>query len=669
MSRKDVAKTGSSTIRWTNRLGMAAGAIAVVAACIVLRNLRGPQIADAKDPPPAKNTANNSGVRQASATVGMPQKPQVVAVVNNEEIGRQDLARECLTHYGKEVLEAMVNKYLISQYCQQANITVTKQEVNEEVERMARKFNLSVDQWLKMLQQERNITPEQYASDVIWPTLALKKLAAEQLKPTKKELTEVFESQFGEAVKARIIVLHDPQLAKRVLAEAQAHPDQFEALARKYSVDSSASGAGLIPPIRRHMGDPKLEAAVFQLQRGDVSEIVTVGDQYVIVKCDELLPASKVTFDQVRDRLVDVVRERKLRSAAADTFKALHESAKLVNVFNDPIKGQQMPGVAAIVNDRSITIRELSEECIDRHGSEVLDGAINRKLLEQAVKSKHLTISQDELDAEVARAAIAMGKVDKNKQPDIPAWIKLVTEEQGISLETYYHDAVWPSVALKKYVGKVEVAKEDLDRGFEANYGPRVQCRAIVLKNQRKAQEVWELARQSIEAIEQNRKNADPKFFAKLADQYSMDPSKSVGGWVPPIQKWGGAPIMEKEAFSLKPGELSSILQVNDTFVILFCEGYTTPQKVEMADVKDLLVEDIHEKKMRLTMSEAFNKLKETAAIDNYIAGTVQTPKGTVGGQFGHGTVKGEGYTADRKSTDVSAAPPRAASPPASLRQ
>jgi len=37
-----------------------------------------------------------------------------------------------------------------------------------------------------------------------------------------------------------------------------------------------------------------------------------------------------------------------------------------------------------------------------------------------------------------------------------------------------------------------------LERGYEANYGPKVRCRAIVLNNQRRAQEVWDKAREAL---------------------------------------------------------------------------------------------------------------------------------------------------------------------------
>ena len=613
--------------RWKNRLGAAIGALAVVGACLAVRSIRGPAAADAKDP------AQNSGVRQASASSAAPnQKAQVVAIVNNEEIGRQELAEECLTHYGKEVLEAMVNKYLISSYCQQNHVLVTREEVDAEIDRMARKFSLTVDQWYKLLMQERGITPEQYADDIVWPTLALKKLAAERLKPTPQELQDAFDGQFGEAVKARICVVRTPQDARTVAAAAQADPRTFTTMVKKYSVDPSASAGGLIPPIHHHLGDKNLEQTAFALSPGEVSNPVQVGDQFVILLCEQRQPPAKVSIDEVRDRLAEVISERKLHSAAGDVFKNLQSRSHIVNVMNDTAAAQRMPGIAAIVNDRQFTLREVSEECIDRHGKEVLEGTINRRLLEQAIRRRNIVITDADLQAEVARAAVAMGKVDKKtNQPDIQGWIKAVTDEQGISVETYYHDAVWPSVALKKLVGEVPVTNEDLEKGFEANYGPRVNARVIVLRNQRKAQEVWELARRELQ-----KNPTTPEFFAKLAEQYSTDPSKSLGGEVPPIQRYGGASALEKEAFTLKPGELSSIIQIGDNYVILYCVGYTTPVKVEVKDVRDELYNDIQEKKSRRAMADEFEKLKKSAAIDNFLAGTVQTPEGTKGGEFGH---------------------------------
>ena len=179
-----------------------------------------------------------------------------------------------------------------------------------------------------------------------------------------------------------------------MLAQARAHPDTFPALARKWSKDPSASADGLIQPIHHHVGDPQVEQTVFSLRDGEISPIVKVADQYLIFKAEGRMPAEQANYKVVRDQLAELVRDGKLRKVGSDTFKALQKQAVVQNVYNDPAKSREMPGIAAIINGRQITLRELSEECIDRHGIEVLEGTINRHLLEQAMRAKKLTITQ-----------------------------------------------------------------------------------------------------------------------------------------------------------------------------------------------------------------------------------------------------------------------------------
>lgn len=550
-----------------------------------------------------------------------PQKPQILADVNGEQISRQELAQECLRQFGPEVLESLMNKYLIAECCRQKQISVSDQEVEAEIDRMARKFSLPKDQWLKMLEKERHIKPLQYSRDIIWPTLALRKLAASQLTVSREEMADAYDSQFGPAVKARIIVVGDAQKASSVHREAVANPDSFGALARKSSEDvNSASANGLIQPIRRHLGDPALERVAFGLKKGEISPPVQVGNQFIIVKCEDHLPPVRADRAQAEPILEDAIRDRKLRLAASEIFKNLQKNAVVENIYNDPVKSKQQPGVAGIINSHRITLLEVSEECVERHGIEVLDGVINRRLLVQALRKHNLTVLQQDIDAEIARAAIAMGKTTKTGAPDVQGWLELVTKQQRMALDLYISNAVWPSVALKKLAGnQVQITEQDLRKGFEANYGPRVRCRAIVLTSQRKAQEVWQLARDH---------NNDPKFFGDLAEQYSSEASsRALRGEIPPIQKHGGQPLLEREAFALHPGELSGVIQVGETFVVLLCEGFTEPTKIDFNEVRGMLYEDIREKKQRIAMAKAFEQIQDNAQIDNFLSGTIKSPK------------------------------------------
>jgi hypothetical protein len=159
------------------------------------------------------------------------------------------------------------------------------------------------------------------------------------------------------------------------------------------------------------------------------------------------------------------------------------------------------------------------------------------------------------------------------------------------------------------------ISKKDLARAFESNYGPRVEAMAIVIGNQRTAQRVWEMARS----------NPTDLFFGELAQQYSIDEiSKSNSGHIAPVRKHGGRPSLEKEAFALRPGELSSIIASGKEFVILRCLGRTKPIVTEMdKTVEAELVRILQERKMRRAMASQFEQLLAKARIENYLAGSV----------------------------------------------
>jgi len=606
---------------------MVLGGVGIVAICVTIRCYWGAEPASAEPQTAARTQSGLVPARTARADVSAADPSaataaqKVVAVVNGEDIGRQELAQECLRHYGQTVLEALTNKYLIALECQRRNLAVTEEEVNAEIKRYAERFGLPVDQWLKMLKEERGISAAQYGSDIIWPMLALRKLAGQQLSASREELEAEFETQFGPAVKARLIVCGDLEKARKVRAEAAANPAEFGNLASKHSEDvASASARGLIQPIRKHLGDPQIEQVAFRLQDGQVSEVLPIGNQYVILQRESLIPAREIRVEQVQAQLETVVKERKQHELVGKIFQELQKKATVVNVLNDPALSRQHPGVAAQINGNQVTVRELAERCIERYGEQVLEGTINRRLIEQACRKQNVAVSDAELDQEIARVAAASLPLKADGSPDVESWIKMITERQGISAEIYRRDSVWPSVALKKLAGgSVQVTEDDLKKGYEANYGPRVRCRAIVMSDLRAAQKVWNMARQK----------PDAEHFGELAEKHSIEAStRGLRGQAPPIHRHGERPKLEEAAFRLKPGEISEVVQLDvDKYVILFCEGYTTPQKVEFAAVRDLISQDIYEKKLRKAMADCFQRLQDEAVISNYLAAVSQSPK------------------------------------------
>lgn len=544
----------------------------------------------------------------------------VVAVVNADPITRKSLADQAVVRYGNDVMDNMINRHLILQACQHNGIEVTKQEVSSEIHRLAAKFGLSMESYLKLLEDERDITPNQYSREIIWPMLALRKLVADKVEVTQEEFNRAFLSEFGEAVKCRLIMTAEHGKAVKLHNQAVAAPEQFASLAKKFSEDeASASVGGLIPPIRRYQGDSRLEEAAFSLKDGDVSAIQQLGDQWIFMQAVRRIPASTPSpnaLPAIREQINDRIRDQKMKSAAAELFTKLQQEARVEKVLGDQELSAKYPGAAAVINGEQLTIALVAEECIKRHGDDVLEGEINRKLLSQALRAAGKHVTDSDIEAEIARAAISFGFIRSDNTANVEAWMESVLANDNVTREVYISDSVWPSVALTKLVeDDVQLSEQDLKEGYESAYGPRVEVLAIVLSDQRSAQKIWEMARD----------NPTDDFFGKLAEQYSVEPvSASNMGKVPPIRKFGGQPAVEKEAFALKPGELSGIIATGGKYILLRCQGFTEPVVSDRSAVQAELVRDLTEKKTRRMMMQRIESLREAAEIENFLVAATQ---------------------------------------------
>lgn len=551
----------------------------------------------------------------------MEELPKVVAVVNGQTITRDQLGDACLRRYGSLVLDNLLNKHLILQACSAKGINITQGDVNDEINRVSQKFGLTTKLFLQSLQEERDISPEQYASEIVWPMLALRALAADKIQVQPNEIEKVLHSEYGPKVQVRMIAVTQTDKAQQLYTQATANPDQFRRLAKQHSEDAvSASVEGLLPPIRRYSGDDQLENIAFQLRPNEISPIFQIGEMHVFLQCVRhyaATPPNAQLLPSIQQRIHDQIRDQRLGVAADEIFAKLQESSKVVPVIGNPDLEKQYPGVAGFINGQPVSKDHLASQCIARHGRPILRGEIDRLLLNSALKAASKTIIQPDIDAEIGRAADLAGYIKPDGSSDSAAWLKNIMQEEGVTLELYIDDAVWPSAALKKLVeDSVVVTEEDLQKGFESNYGPRAEVLAIVLSNQRTAQEVFSKARE----------NPSEQSFGELAAQYSVEPvSRSNFGKIPPLRKHGGRPALESVAFELKSGEVSGVVAWGEQFAILYKQGETTPIVEEFAAVRDEVHKEILEKKLRQAMYERLDAIKAAAQIDNFLEGTAQT--------------------------------------------
>jgi parvulin-like peptidyl-prolyl isomerase len=582
-------------------------------------NQTAPKVAAKAGPSPAMTDKKNKGLAK---------ELEVVAVVNGLQITRQKLADECLHRYGKEVLDTRIHKQLILAECQARKIVITEQDVDDEVARMAAKFRLPVDKYVQLIQNERDVPIEQYRSDIIWPTLALRFLAESELSVSKAELQKQWETEFGAKVKCSVIVSKSKEIALKLRSKCLADPEEFGNIAKDESIDrQSASVMGSIPPIARHVHDIRVEKAAFALKPGEISEVIMLPDlsQYLILKCEKHIPQVFVPDEAQADakqRIEDRIREQKSMTVAANVCEQLQKKAKVRTIYTDPKLADEQPGVMAMINGAPVTRLQLAEDCIGRFGKQVLEGEINRTMLEGALKERKTKVSQQMIDSEMVKAAREGGylKTD-NKTPDVDAWLQAAAEQWAITPDLYISDYVWNTCAMKLLVtDEIEVTEAEIKKAFEANYGPRARVLAIVGSDERRMKEVWNMAMQ------------DPKqsTFGQLASQYSEETvSRSNMGMIPPVPRHSGRQKLEDAAFKLKPNEISAVIQVDATYyVIMYGLGLTDPLLKKMdAAVREELVSLIKERKQVEMMTAAYDNLRESADILNFLSGETQNGK------------------------------------------
>lgn len=599
----------------------------------------------------ARPAQNNTPYRQVSAE--MPQTaganaivqasefaiPKVVAEVNKEEITGQQLASEAIRLHGQEVLSARIKRCLIERECNNKKIKIKKEHEDAEIQRMAETFGLTISQWQNQILGQRNITMAQFREDTIWPMLAIQALSRDRLNVSEEEINIQMESLYGPAVQVREIAVGTREEAERLRAQVAADPNSFANVAMSHSISSaSAPYGGLIPPVRRYNLDKNLENVIFSLKPGDVSQVVEwPKGNYIIYKCEQHFLKRDVDLEAIREQLIQKVKDNKMQTVAAEVFLELENNAvgKVELTMFDPALAKQYPGVAARVYDRIISKAELARLCVQRHGEEVLDIMIRKKLILQECQKRNIALQWSDLEADVRKKASEEMLPKPDGSPNVERWLKLQLEGTGMTYEVFMQNVVWPVLALRHLsLDQVKLNEEDIQKGFDANYGPRVRCLAIVFDNQRIAQDVWMRA-----------KNApNQEYFGDLAAQFSVEPaSKDARGLVPPIQKYGGQPELEAEAFKLKPGHISPIIQVEDLFVVLYCLEFTKPVVTDLNEVREEIKARIFEKKLVLAMERTFSHIYSKATIMNYLTGkshsfsseipeasTVLQPAGTI---------------------------------------
>jgi len=230
----------------------------------------------------------------------------------------------------------------------------------------------------------------------------------------------------------------------------------------------------------------------------------------------------------------------------------------------------------ATVNDAKITVKDYQEllqrvppnyqSFIKNQKAKVVNDMITQELLFQEAKKQNL--GDDKTVLEMLE--------NMKKQIMVQRLLQKQVADQ----------VVVPDKEVKEYF---EAHKE------EFNLPERVKAAHILVKTKEEADTVLGKAK----------KNED---FAKLAQEYSIDPSKVNGGDLGYFERGRMIPEFETAVFALKPGEISGVVKTQFGFHIIKLLDKKPVEARQYGEVEA----EIKAKLLQEKQASAFNKLIET---------------------------------------------------------
>ncbi|MBT6048912.1 MAG: hypothetical protein HOG49_19110, partial [Candidatus Scalindua sp.] len=298
-------------------------------------------------------------------------------------------------------------------------------------------------------------------------------------------------------------------------------------------------------------------------------------------------------------------------SAVTTEAKAEESTETVVEAESDVIATINGEEISRLEFDRRLNVfRRMNQDVTNVVKMQVVDQLTKKVLLKQFVDKKDISVSKEEVKAELEKITFFLQNNPSNK--DKP--LEEILETQGSSLSEL-EEEIGRALALSKYL---ETAVTDADKKsyFNANKdafnGARVKASHVLIDTRNmKTDADKEEAKKMIDIVKiEIDKGAD---FAEMAKKYSNCPSAEKGGDIGFFQRKGS--IVEdfaKVAFAMQVGEISDPVKTQFGYHIIKITEKEEGKEVSYKDVSDM-VDFVY---MQLKTEEILKDLHDKAEIE-----------------------------------------------------
>jgi len=266
---------------------------------------------------------------------------RIVATIDGEPITDHEVQRFHEEHGGaaverSKVLEALVTDRILQKEVKAKGVTVRDEDVDAYLAEVKSRNNMNDEQFAAALAQQ-GMTLDQYRASIT-SELEKSQLVNREIRsrvtisPEDVErYYETHKSDYAERPKVELsaIILRKDDLATAEESEAlRARATQlqkeakgswrFGALAEKNTQGPGADDGGKLGTFEHGQLDPAIEAVVFDMKKGDVSDVIETADAFYIVKLDDVEDEGHAELD---DDMKNQIREKLYEEALATRFE------------------------------------------------------------------------------------------------------------------------------------------------------------------------------------------------------------------------------------------------------------------------------------------------------------------------------------------------------------
>jgi len=245
----------------------------------------------------------------AAGADGQAGSNNVIARIGDIEITADQLYENLVRSYGNEMLNRMIDNQVVRKEAKSSGISVSDEEIEEELKRMSAGYK-DINEYYDAMEQQLGLSREDLHSDAEY-NLLLEKIATKDISITDKQINDYMKShqkEFKPRKEFHIqqMILPTREHAIKAMKEIDKGID-FAIIARDRSVDdASAVEGGDIGWVEND--DPFIPVEILnaadKLKVGAISGVIELSNgNYAIIKIIDLKKEQQEPEDNVREKV------------------------------------------------------------------------------------------------------------------------------------------------------------------------------------------------------------------------------------------------------------------------------------------------------------------------------------------------------------------------------